>query len=186
MFQSFPLGDRSSVNLRGEYHTENVTTYDTLPKQQTPIPDSDKMDVDKEPTIAPSAPRTLTNGEKINNESTSKDPSSKPNEFFNADVLYPIFWSLQENFNQPKKLFDKSIFTGFKAGLEATMKMFDWVNETAVRPAQSEEEGKRGVKRKRSQGDNDLTNTFNPRYLTSRDLFELEVCCFHEKYHFSS
>ncbi|KAL6359505.1 hypothetical protein LRP88_06926 [Fusarium phalaenopsidis] len=26
MFQSFPLGDKSSVNLRGEYHVENVTT----------------------------------------------------------------------------------------------------------------------------------------------------------------
>src|ERR1700742_3142109 len=31
MFQSFPLGDRSSVNLRGEYHVENLTTYETEP-----------------------------------------------------------------------------------------------------------------------------------------------------------
>ena len=181
MFQSFPLGDRSSVNLRGEYHTENVTTYDKLPKETTPSPEPDKMDVDKESTSALNAPKTSTNGEKASTDSTSKDPSSKPEDSFNADALYPIFWSLQENFNQPKKLFDKSTFTGFKAGLEATMKMFDWVHETAVRPAQPEEEGKRGVKRKRSQGDDDLANTFNPRYLTSRDLFELEVWNFHNK-----
>jgi len=169
------------VNLRGEYHTENVTTYDTLPKESTPIPESDKMDVDKESSIAPNTPKISANGEKVNTESTSKDPSSKPDESFSADALYPIFWSLQANFNQPKKLFDNSTFTGFKAGLEATMKMFDWVNETAVRPAQPEEEGKRGIKRKRSQADDDLANTFNPRYLTSRDLFELEVWSSHIK-----
>jgi len=175
MFQSFPLGDRSSVNLRGEYHTENVTTYDTLPNEQKSKVDSEKMDVDKETITPPHATKLLTGGEKLSSDSITKDSSLKADESFSADALYPIFWSLQENFNQPKKLFDKSTFTGFKAGLEGTMKMFEWVNETAVRPAQPEEEGKRGIKRKRSQGDDDLANTFNPRYLTSRDLFELEV-----------
>merc|ERR1711939_976574 len=33
LFQSFPLGDKSSVNLRGEFHIENVTTFDPAPKK---------------------------------------------------------------------------------------------------------------------------------------------------------
>ena len=31
LFQTFPLGDKSSVNLRGEYHTENVTVFEKEP-----------------------------------------------------------------------------------------------------------------------------------------------------------
>jgi THO complex subunit 1 len=46
MFQSFPLGDRSSVNLRGEYHTENVTTFDVLPQTKA---DTEKMDLESDP-----------------------------------------------------------------------------------------------------------------------------------------
>src|SRR5579859_6719550 len=33
LFQSFPLGDKSSVNLRGEYHVENVTIFDAEHKK---------------------------------------------------------------------------------------------------------------------------------------------------------
>jgi len=32
LFQTFPLGDKSSVNLRGEYHTENVTVFEKEPQ----------------------------------------------------------------------------------------------------------------------------------------------------------
>jgi THO complex subunit 1 len=49
-------------------------------------------------------------------------------------------------------------------------------NDIGARPVKIAEDGKRGTKRKRSQGDDDLANAFNPKYLTSRDLFELEVC----------
>src|ERR1041384_6399587 len=42
MFQSFPLGDKSSVNLRGEYHVENATTYEA-----TRAEDESKMAVDE-------------------------------------------------------------------------------------------------------------------------------------------
>jgi THO complex subunit 1 len=47
------------------------------------------------------------------------------------------------------------------------------------RPVKIAEEGKRGMKRKRSQCEDDLANAFNPKYLTSRDLFELEVRTLH-------
>ncbi|KAK4926238.1 hypothetical protein LTR66_016360, partial [Elasticomyces elasticus] len=34
MFLGFPLHDKSSVNLRGDFHTENVTTYDEIAPNQ--------------------------------------------------------------------------------------------------------------------------------------------------------
>ncbi|KAH6841142.1 THO complex subunit 1 transcription elongation factor-domain-containing protein [Chaetomium sp. MPI-CAGE-AT-0009] len=150
MFQSFPLGDKSSVNLRGEYHVENVTTFD----QETPVADGDKMDVDTD----------------------SKPQKDKP---LDPDALYPIFWSLQESFNQPKKLFEPSHFASFKAGLEATMATFWSINPE--KPARKEKQDKPeeemnpSLKRKRDDVDDELASGFNPKYLTSRDLFKLEI-----------
>ncbi len=147
------MGDKSSVNLRGEYHVENVTTFD-----QEPLPeaDGDKMDVDTADT---------------------KSQKDKP---LDPDALYPTFWSLQESFNQPKKLFEPAHFATFKAGLEATMATFRSIRpeqpsrtkEKQDRPA---EEMKPSLKRKRDDVDDELASGFNPKYLTSRDLFKLEV-----------
>jgi THO complex subunit 1 len=151
MFQSFPLGDKSSVNLRGEYHVENVTTFD----QETPVEGVEKMDVDTD----------------------AKPQKDKP---LDPDALYPIFWSLQESFNQPKKLFDSSHFAAFKAGLEATMATFLSISPEKPPRAREkqdkpDEETKPSLKRKRDDVDDELANNFNPKYLTSRDLFKLEV-----------
>jgi THO complex subunit 1 len=191
MFQSFPLGDKSSVNLRGEYHIENVTTFDELPPKTEGA--GDQMDVDNEtkatssaPTTesktTPSGPSSLTKpNEEAKNVSKSvsfdsKGPSQgqKP---LDPDTLYPIFWSLQQDFSQPKRLFEQENLTTFKQGLEATMIMFKSVQneQTGRGPTKSLEECKRGTKRKRGQRGDDLASTFNPKYLTSRDLFELEV-----------
>ncbi|KAG0648438.1 THO complex subunit 1 [Hyphodiscus hymeniophilus] len=174
MFQSFPLGDKSSVNLRGEYHTENVTTFDKLPLKEA---DPEEMDVDAD-SKAPPAETTNNTAVKPAEESGSgsKGVTFSRVEPMSVDELYPKFWSLQESFNQPKKLFDASNFAGFRAGLEATMTKFKSVQtEANSRPIKASEEGKRGTKRKRSQGEDDLANAFNPKYLTSRDLFELEI-----------
>ena len=180
LFQSFPLGDKSSVNLRGEYHTENVTTFDILPPTGS---DPDKMEVDPDNTPKdPSNPSKDTPGRGTSTVRSGEDTYSKgvsfskPETPMSADELYPIFWSLQQYFNQPKRLFDSVNFGLFKAGLEATMVMFKSVQtESSGRPTKVMDDTKRGTKRKRSQGGDDLANAFNPKYLTSRDLFELEV-----------
>jgi THO complex subunit 1 len=192
MFQSFPLGDKSSVNLRGEYHVENVTTFDELPPKTESA--GDAMEVDSETTITQT---TASADSKI--IATSSSGSSKPSEepkgatksvSFDAkanqaekpldpDILYPIFWSLQQSFSQPKRLFDQANLADFKKGLEATMVMFKSVHKSVQNeqrsPSKSLEETQRGSKRKRGQPGHDLATTFNPKYLTSRDLFELEV-----------
>ncbi|KAK4176219.1 THO complex subunit 1 transcription elongation factor-domain-containing protein [Triangularia setosa] len=167
MFQSFPLGDKSSVNLRGEFHTENVTTFDQTPPKIDG--DGDKMDVDTDVgTPSDGSRRGRSNG--VDTKKKALDP----------DALYPIFWALQESFNQPKLLFESSHFASFKSGLEATMATFlniklEQPPRVKERPDRPVEEPKHTSKRKREDSDDALSSGFNPKYLTSRDLFRLEI-----------
>ncbi|OBT64895.1 hypothetical protein VE03_06452 [Pseudogymnoascus sp. 23342-1-I1] len=176
MFQSFPLGDKSSVNLRGEYHVENVTTFDQIPAKGETQGDQMEVDTDVKPTpTGPAADTPTSEGAKkvaFNAASTTK--SEQP---LSSDELYPIFWSLQQSFSQPKGLFDAQRFKEFKEGLSSTIAAFRSVqNESDHRgPSKPVEDENRGTKRKRGQDDDDLAHTFNPKYLTSRDLFELEI-----------
>lgn len=165
MFQSFPLGDKSSVNLRGEYHAENVTTYETSPA------DGDiKMGMD-----APVEGQVESKG-------TPKTADSrKADKVMTSDELYPFFWALQESFSQPKKLFEAANLSSFKESLSATLKVFQTIhNDRGSR--KSSEDTRRSLKRKRDDsqdgddnGEDDSATAFNPKYLTSRDLFDLEV-----------
>lgn len=178
MFQSFPLGDKSSVNLRGEYHVENETAYDKdLP---TPV-NSDKMEVDGQPNGARGTPDPRAATKAVSFDGKKQAQAAKA---LTPDELYPVFWALQSSFSQPKKLFDISHFAGFKAGLEATMATFSSIKPEPARTNKQDkqgEEAKRGPKRKQEDEEDeadDLADSYNPKYLTSRDLFELEVLLF--------
>ncbi|KAK0637251.1 THO complex subunit 1 transcription elongation factor-domain-containing protein [Bombardia bombarda] len=181
LFQSFPLGDKSSINLRGEYHVENVTTFDTKPLAAEG--GAEKMDVDVE---TPSESQHRGSDQRSSSRSAILDgrkqqhPEKASEKALDPDVLYPIFWHLQESFNQPKKLFDVAHFTTFKAGLESTLATFRSIKpEQGSRSKDKQEkqadDGKRTLKRKRDNADDDLATAFNPKYLTSRDLFSLEI-----------
>lgn len=171
LFQSLPPGDKSSVNLRGEYHTQNVTTFDqTTPKVED---HGDKMDVDLGGALSKQSSE-LAQGKTVS-FSEKKDGAEK--KALDPDALYLIFWSLQDSFNQPKKLFEPANLAHFKSGLEATMTAFTTSPVQDAKSSKQAEENKRGIKRKlESQEDDSLHASFNPKYLTSRDLFELEVC----------
>lgn len=163
MFQSLALGDRSSVNLRGEYHTENVTIFDREP----PEPASDAMEVDLDPK--PAADKASAPA-----EAAPKKKALKP------DELYPTFWSLQEFFSQPKRLFEPAQFALFKTALEETMLTFQEIkleqsSRAKEKPDKQVEDSLGGLKRKHSGEGDELAGSFNPKYLTSRDLFKLEV-----------
>ncbi|KAK3357186.1 THO complex subunit 1 transcription elongation factor-domain-containing protein [Lasiosphaeria hispida] len=168
MFQSFPLGDKSSVNLRGEYHVENVTTFDREPLGSEG--DAEKMDIDEDEKTRPRAAGSDSKKQGEKEEEKPLDP----------DTLYPIFWSLQESFNQPKRLFEQPQFAAFKFGLEATIATFRSIKpEQASRSREKMdklvEENSRVSKRKPGDGNDELASAFNPKYLTSRDLFKLEI-----------
>lgn len=196
LFQSFPLGDKSSVNLRGEFHVENTTTYEESPPNQVPQAEGESMDVDMDekapqgietaaaaqstsapaegsPTVA-SGP---ANGVKLPVLITPVTKAEKKDEFVELDALYPIFWSLQRDFSNPTRLFDSTNFGTFKQGIGNTIETFTKMQRTlgGGATARASDERKQGTKRKRGEGDDELASGFNPKYLTSRDLFELEV-----------
>jgi THO complex subunit 1 len=114
------------------------------------------------------------------NESTLKPSiasSDKPTALeptlstLSEDELYPIFWTLQQAFSNPPRLFNEEIFEEFKKGLECTLAKFKEV------PTAIQRESSKGTKRKVDEMErkDEFTTTFNPKYLTSRDLFSLEV-----------
>ncbi|KAH0490158.1 hypothetical protein TgHK011_001639 [Trichoderma gracile] len=160
MFQSFPLGDRSSVNLRGEYHVENVTNYERTDEDS-------KMEIDTQ---------TDTAKEQGDAKGATKNGAQESSKALDPDTLYPMFWSLQESFSQPLKLFDTGHFTKFKSSLEATITAFQAIHDDSISSSKSMENLKRTLKRKRDDdGAETLPEAFNPKYLTSKDLFQLEI-----------
>lgn len=152
LFQSFPLGDKSSVNLRGEFHVENVTTYDEDDQER------DTMNGDT--------------GRATASQSNATDEKTDLNK------LYPMFWSMQSLFSSPTKLFEKASMQQFKDGIKQTMTCFNQVAQNSTASAVSDPD-KRGLKRKRGYANGESTEShasaFNPKYLTNRDLFDLEI-----------
>ena len=170
MFQSFPLGDKSSVNLRGNFHVENVTTFeDTLKESNT---DDSSMQIDSDESISASKVDAKSEEKTLQAGDTGKNDDGKPT-ILDADALYPIFWSLQHSFSNPPRLFEENNFKEFQKGLEATLAKFREVPKV-IQAGDSE----RKKDQKSQEGDDydAFANSFNPKYLTSRDLFKLEVC----------
>ncbi|GIJ82546.1 hypothetical protein Asppvi_001054 [Aspergillus pseudoviridinutans] len=194
LFQSFPLGDKSAVNLRGEYHTENVTTFDEITnlgskesEMDVEMPDAKETstatepqgpDHDGQPLPPASDSQTLVQDQaKVPKLVVSKTKDKDSEKTVDLDALYPVFWGLQAYFSAPTKVFDSQHFSSFKTGLESTLIAFrnirtDLENQSASKTA---EEIRKSTKRKRSVDGQEIASSFNPKYLTSRDLFDLEV-----------
>ncbi|CAJ2507071.1 Uu.00g082570.m01.CDS01 [Anthostomella pinea] len=172
MFQSIPPGDRSSVNLRGEYHVENETIFEETATSSQDTPD--KMDVDTSAGLEKSdAKETKSTTKAVSSDAKNKPAPEKP---LDTDALYPIFWSLQRFFSQPTTLFDATQLTKFKSGVEATMSAFETV-EKIQKSSKGSDEGKVVPQKRKSSGeDEDLrSSNNNPKYLTGRELFALEI-----------
>lgn len=162
LFQGFPLGERSSVNPKGEFHKENITAYEL-------VPSSNSSDASQ---AANRKPDVEMSGQSKTLPSDAKEKTP----LLGEDDLYPIFWKMQEAFSNPPDYFFKDKKTEeFKQGLEATLDKFravPKVNQAAASESRS------GDKRSAEEMDHEegAGNTFNPKYLTSRELFSLEVC----------
>lgn len=180
LFQTFPLGDKSSVNLRGEFHTENQTKFD-VEEPETGDHDGEKMDVDpatpaKDEGTPQQVPPTKPGSKAVPIKAPPKIPEE---DILSSSELYPTFWRLQHDFSDPTRLFESGNFTSFKKSLASTIAKFK--KTPTVVQTRSGEDDKRGTKRKQgedgvngSDGDH-LVDNYNPKYLTSRDLFDLEL-----------
>ena len=172
---------------------ENVTTYEEIPKKQE-LDRNDGMEIDRGDGINGSqmGQFSQTAGQAVEDDSVSKQPevspktvtfdtssAQQPEAMPDMDTLYPLFWSLQDSFSTPTKLFDASHFQTFKGGLETTMHKFRAVHQELHDRGSTKllDESKRGLKRKRNPSEDETSSSFNPKYLTSRDLFDLEVGC---------
>ncbi|KAH0615000.1 uncharacterized protein H6S33_000636 [Morchella sextelata] len=203
--KSFPIGEKSGVNLRGEFNTQNVTVYDDTPPQEPVLDvemevDTKEEEVKTEESISAAIPEgdvkseDGTKGAKTVSFTAGQEPKT-PSEVLSTSALYPIFWSLQRDFADPQRLLQapESLET-FKKGLAATMARFQIADEEAVKSSGIGEKkdnqtsnSKRsddkkaslvvtGEKRKRDDEEDDSHGEgFNPKYLTSRELFELEI-----------
>ena len=193
LFQSFPLGDRSSVNLRGEYHVDNVTAFDESGNLEVAMPmdidtqkklDNNTIDPEQLKTMLPNA-ATVSKGTSQQEAATAqkltppaaKTEAKEKEQHIDSMILYPVFWGLQAFFQHPTKLFETKSLELFRSGLEMTLSKFkEQQRELDSRgTTKATEESKRGIKRKREGPGDEAANSFNPKYLTSRDLFELEV-----------
>lgn len=192
LFQSFPLGDRSSVNLRGEYHLENVTVYEDLSSKIKIISESG-MEVDQDEKSGAIEEQSNNEEAKVASEQAKITPGQPDlltktlpidakhedirEHVPDMDTLYPIFWSLQEGFTTPTRLFEDINLQAFKIGIETTIRKFKQVQEELKGRGTTKlpDDRNRGIKRKRNSQENQLSSSFNPKYLTSRDLFDLEI-----------
>lgn len=182
LFQTFPLGDKSSVNLRGEFHVENTTKFE-VSETQLAI-NGEKTDIGSnitQPNTAPATPKAQTpqpptkpGGKAV----PAKAPPPKvEEEVLSNNDLYPIFWCLQQDFCDPTRLFAPANFQTFKRGLGLTITKFK-KTPAVVQTKAAEDTSTRGTKRKMDEdgGSSDhAVNNYNPKYLTSRDLFDLEL-----------
>lgn len=196
--KSFILGERSGVNLRGEFNVENTTSFDQIPP---PVTNDEKINIGQQEggvasteggdVVGDVEAKSVDDSTKLGKTVTFETPSPQETKIdqdvLSADSLYPVFWSLQNYFSNPTRLFVKEAFETFKAGLAATMTKFKAVDEEQMKQgaaARSADEARgRGaaanggatVEKKKRASDEDSGSRFNPKYLTSRELFELEV-----------
>lgn len=170
MFQSFPLGDKSSVNLRGNFHVENVTTFEEFLNEANA--NEDRMQVDDDAATTAVKP-TADPEDSLSNPSNGRKTKEEPPKTLDIDTLYPVFWSLQHSFSNPPRLFEENNFKEFRSSLEATLAKFREVPKVIQ---SGDNERKKGPKPSSGDSYDAFANSFNPKYLTSRDLFKLEVC----------
>jgi THO complex subunit 1 len=168
MFQSFPLGDKSSVNLRGNFHVENVTTFEDFLKESNE--NEDLMQVDSGTPVSTAKEESKSDmSVKLGASDVPKDEGAST---MDIDSLYPVFWSLQQSFSNPPRLFEEDHFKQFQKSLEATLAKFKEVPKV-IQAGDSDH--KKGQSEREDDNYDAFANTYNPKYLTSRDLFKLEV-----------
>ncbi|KAF8167499.1 THO complex subunit 1 transcription elongation factor-domain-containing protein [Crassisporium funariophilum] len=171
----FPLGERSGVNLRGEYGP----AWEGVKFSEKPKHDDKDVDM-QEPTPTEPKGETVPDGEQMQVD-VKKTPvpqtqAEKKEEFYNT------FWSLQSHFSKPSIFANKDTFENFK---EAVGKVMPVIKEaTAKERAMMGSRSGAGIagtsKRKREPDEESNSNEyFFAKFLTSPDLLDLEVADTH-------
>ena len=152
---------------------ENATTFEkNFEDGQGPDNEAAQDSEDQakaESTSAGDVSKAVEQG--MNIQKSYTDQANKDS-ILDTNAFYPVFWTLQESFSNPPRLFDQQNLDTFKIGLQSTIEKFEQVSYALQ---SSNTERKRGLKRRFSGEGDELANNYNPKYLTSKDLFKLEV-----------
>lgn len=178
----FPLGERSGVNLRGEYGPvwEGTVEVGLEMKDELSKPPArgDKMDVDEEQGSDEAKKQS-----KVDKDGTTCfmfGALSMPQRSTCED-FYKTFWSLQHPFSRPPIFTTPGTFDDFKQVVEKVLPVIKeaTTKERAMMGNRASAGQSGPLKRKREVGSGEVTNAsdyFFAKFLTSPDLLSLEVC----------
>lgn len=179
----FPLGERSGVNLRGEYGPawEGVQFID---KSKLPASDSMKVDESTPQAIEEESKMQVDSKKPASQEVTEAEKKEGMDLQANCIIdfnwfleFYNTFWSLQLPFSKPTIFASKDTFKGFQDAVSIVLPVIK--EATAKEKAMM---GSRGgahgvaLKRKREpEEESNFNEYFFAKFLTSPDLLDLEV-----------
>jgi THO complex subunit 1 len=90
-----------------------------------------------------------------------------------TDDLYSIFWNMQKSFAHPPQVVQPEVIAEFKQSLEATLAKFKTLPK--LLSANSSDATKRVKRDIETVEREDFMTAMNPKYLTSKELFDLEA-----------
>ncbi|KAG4306312.1 hypothetical protein PORY_000300 [Pneumocystis oryctolagi] len=164
----FPLGERSGLNLRGDFHVENVTVLDDLKNIMNE--DLKKMDeILKEDG--------LLNIKEKRNEIHEHEKREK--NFM--ETFYTIFWSTQKFFSDPSLLYNSKEFQEFKSNTSVILDKIKSLEDEHLKTNEVKSESRKGDRKKKvdsfkHQLSQDYLQTyFSPKFLTNYKLLKLEL-----------
>ncbi|KAF5312071.1 hypothetical protein D9619_002707 [Psilocybe cf. subviscida] len=163
----FPLGERSGVNLRGEYGPvwEGVQFHDKQKHKE----EDEVMKVDAEGPSIPEEDKMQVDSKKELTEEEKKEE------------VYNTFWSLQTWFAKPPLFANKDALGEFK---DAVTKVIPIIKEATAKErammGSRTSNGAAVLKRKREpEEETNLNEYFFAKFLTSPDLLDLEIADTH-------
>ncbi|KAG0201504.1 hypothetical protein BGX28_005690 [Mortierella sp. GBA30] len=187
----FPLTERSGVNLRGDFNTENITLIESedvtiVPELVSTPQDAQKDDASQVPV-----------DEKMEVDGEQAEDDKKVDVSKKDSAFYTEFWGLQAFFCNPATLNNsRENMDKLQQGMEHTLTRFSVIKEAEQkargqrlkelssdpRTAESNESEThstmngtaKGSKRKHSDSDAEPT-TYFPKFLTSPKLLQLEM-----------
>ncbi|KAG9066168.1 hypothetical protein KI688_001387 [Linnemannia hyalina] len=193
----FPITERSGVNLKGEFNTENVTLVESddivIVPELASTPQSQKGDDSRVP-----AGEAMDVDQEAGSPAKEQMEEDKPDETARTQTqFYTVFWGLQSFFNNPNLLINSTDnMTKLREGIDKTLAKFASIEEEEQKsrgqraeaasaatdaltsePA-TESAASQSVEKKKHSSNKDKTSppsTYFPKFLTSPKLLQLEI-----------
>ncbi|KAJ2934319.1 hypothetical protein H1R20_g2793, partial [Candolleomyces eurysporus] len=181
----FPLGERSGVNLRGEYGPtwEGVSfSANQLVSEEKVKSETQERDVAMDPEV-----KKETESQDKMEVDTAKETkpvvSSDESELQKKEDFYNTFWALQLYFSKPTVFTNQASLEEFKAGVNKVMPVIKeaTAKERAMMGSRNLTGTAASLKRKREPEteESNLNEYFFAKFLTSPDLLDLEIADTH-------